>query len=163
METRDIAMVILATTLIDSELLYPNGKPIPKRKLNKTAYSLEDEELVKLFIFLDRPLKVKVSNRILEIINSLLNSLPEGENRGNLLLVALDLLIMSQPISSLLYMKATRLQAVVINNVADKSLITKSFRIADNLHRMVTGRPMLDNSLRNMQKLAKLAKKLKEK
>ena len=158
MQTRDIAMVILATTLIDSGLLEANGKVIPKRKLDKTSYSLEDEELVGLFKMLNRPLTLKVSNKILKIINSL----PDGENQGNLLLVSLDLLIMGEPISSLFYMKATRLQDTVVKHMLDKSLVKKSYRIADNLHRVVTNRPMLDNALRDMQRLAKIAKEFKD-
>ena len=167
---------ILASTLRDSGLLYNNNKPVPRRRLKPEQYDKTDADIMDFYKYLD--LVTFHGTHELKKAKAAVDALPKNENKGNHILVALQVAMIGLSETKVIsnrkiYLHATRLVDIITeeirgyaatglvkkgtitqDQVSDytRNTIRSSHRIADNLVRFIEGRPILDKELRDKQR-----------
>ena len=149
------AYAILRNELTAVGLCEADGRPVKRNRLDQSKLDSVDIEMQELYVRLADLVYIDDRwNARLERFNAALRRLPD--NHGNKASVALQIVSIALdgfpgPQAVMLRSKSLRILDNMIEAVLseDPKLPVYSYRIADNLARLVEGRPALDNELRD--------------
>jgi hypothetical protein len=149
------AYAILRNELIAVGLCEEDGRPVKRKRLDRSKLDPVDIELSELykrladFVYQDNQWATRLNR-----FNEILGKLPDNYgNKPSVVLNLVSLALEGQPGPSaiMLRTKAIRILDGIVKKVAavDKKLPAYSYRVAENIIRIVEGRPALDNKLRD--------------
>ena len=150
---------LLGESLHASGLVADDWSELPRRQLPRDISSV-DLDAVALLTRVRRYLQSYPAGRVASAAGKGLDAvraLPAGENTGNYILTAAHLLAMwaaehHGPTAAMLSTHAARIIDDVgrsVREVAGEATARQSYRIADNLYRAMTARPILDDAIRD--------------
>ena len=154
------AFSILSTSLAGSGLIDENWqKPTPRNRLDPEILDSVDVEVVEFWQKLKREMDKYPKadlERYAKQVQEAIQHLPDGQENVNFLALSLNMIAIAGydtggAYTVLFANPAIRLIDKIRGEVAkeEATLPLMSYRAADNIYRYLTGRPMLDNEIRD--------------